>query len=70
VFISGDLTPVFESFIMSYTYNGQQIPIMQPVHSISVNNNRMVINHALGKSDVAFSNSSDFKAFLCWLSEN
>jgi hypothetical protein len=55
---------------MSYKYNGQQIPIMQPVHSISVNNNRMVINHALGKSNVTFVSSSDVKAFLSWLSEH
>ena len=55
---------------MSYIYNGQQIRIMQPVHSISVNKNNVVINHAQGSSNVDFSSSTDFKAFLCWLSES
>lgn len=55
---------------MSYIYNGQQIRIMQPVHSISVNKNHVVINHAQGSSNVDFSNSIDFKEFLCWLSES
>ncbi|WP_193408716.1 hypothetical protein [Thalassotalea crassostreae] len=52
---------------MSYNYNGQQIRIMQPVHSISVNKNHVVIKHACGLSDVTFTSSSDFKVFLNWL---
>jgi hypothetical protein len=55
---------------MSYTYNGQQIRVMQPVHSISVNNNRVAIKDNRGLSYVTFSNSSDFKQFLCWLAES
>lgn len=55
---------------MSYTYNGQQIRIMQPVHSISVNKNHAVINHARGSSNVSFTNSSDFKKFINWLAEH
>lgn len=52
---------------MSYTYNGQQIRVMQPVHSISVNHNRVVITHENGLSDVTFSNAIETKAFITWL---
>ena len=55
---------------MSYTYNGQQIRVMQPVHSISVNNNRVAIKDGSGLNYVTFSNSSDFKLFLSWLAES
>ncbi|WP_353539142.1 hypothetical protein [Colwellia sp. KU-HH00111] len=55
---------------MSFTYKGQQIPIMHPVHSISVNKKHVLIKHAHGASNVTFASSSDFKSFLCWLSEN
>lgn len=54
---------------MSYTYNGQQIRIMQPVHSISVNHNRVVLNHLSGLSSVTFLNSLDTKKFLSWLAQ-
>lgn len=54
---------------MSYNYNGQQIQIMQPVHSISVNKNRAVVNHKSGSSVISFANSIDFKAFLIWLAQ-
>ncbi|WP_426358646.1 hypothetical protein ACPUVO_19830 [Pseudocolwellia sp. HL-MZ19] len=52
---------------MSYNYNGQQIRVMQPVHSISVNQNRVAIKDGHGLSYVTFSSSSDFKQFLSWL---
>ncbi|WP_286232451.1 hypothetical protein [Thalassotalea sediminis] len=52
---------------MSYLYNGQQIRIMQPVHSISVNKNRVVVNHVKGTSNIRFANVSECKAFLTWL---
>ncbi|MGJ8693393.1 MAG: hypothetical protein ACSHW0_13030 [Thalassotalea sp.] len=55
---------------MSYTYNGQQIRVMQPVHSISVNQKRVVINHDHGLSSVTFSNSSEIKEFLTWLAQS
>lgn len=55
---------------MSYTYNGQQIRVMHPVHSISVNHNRVAVNHDNGLSYVTFSNSLDIKKFLSWLSKS
>ena len=55
---------------MSYNYNGQQIRVMQPVHSISVNQNRMAIKDEHGLSYVTFSSSSDLKQFISWLSRN
>ena len=55
---------------MSYTYNGQQIRVMQPVHSISVNKNRVAIKDGGGLNYVIFSNSSDVKSFISWLAES
>jgi hypothetical protein len=62
--------PYILEFIMSYTYNGQQIRVMPPVHSISVNQKRVAINHDSGLSYVTFSNSSEIKKFLCWLAQS
>jgi len=55
---------------MSYTYNGQQIRIVPPVHLISVNNKRVVVNHDSGSSQLKFSTSNETKSFLQWLMQN
>jgi hypothetical protein len=52
---------------MSYIYNGQQIRILHPVHSISVNNKRVVFADKCGQKNTKFDNAVDAKLFVNWL---
>ncbi|ESP92342.1 MULTISPECIES: hypothetical protein [Pseudoalteromonas] len=52
---------------MSYLYQGQQVAITLPVHSISMNKCRMAVKHQDGLSYIDFANSADAKGFLNWL---
>jgi len=55
---------------MSYNYNGQQIRIVPPVHLISVNKRRVVVNHDSGLCQLTFTTPAEVKSFLNWLSPN
>ena len=52
---------------MSYTYNGQQLTIAQPLHSISVNNNKVVFSDQTGPKQLTLANTIEAKRFLNWL---
>ncbi|OCQ18792.1 hypothetical protein A7985_23200 [Pseudoalteromonas luteoviolacea] len=58
---------MYERFIMSYLYQGQQVAITLPVQSISMNKCRMAVKHQDGLSYIAFENTADAKGFLSWL---
>lgn len=58
------------SFIMSYNYNGRQIRIMHPVHSISVNNSHVAFSDKCGSKRTRFASALDAKVFIKWLLEN
>jgi hypothetical protein len=55
------------SFIMSYLYNGSQIRIVHPVHSISVNKQSVAFADKLGRKNTKFANASEAKQFVQWL---
>ncbi len=52
---------------MSYIYDGTQIRIVRPVHSISVNKQNVVVTDKTGSTRVKFANVNDSKQFLTWL---
>lgn len=52
---------------MSYTYNGQQFNIAQPLHSISVNNNKVVFSDKTGPKHFVLENTIETKRFVNWL---
>ncbi len=52
---------------MSYTYNGTQIRIVHPVHSISVNNHNVVFADLSGHKKAEFANPLEAKAFVAFL---
>ncbi|MBU2882538.1 hypothetical protein KO525_08655 [Psychrosphaera sp. B3R10] len=52
---------------MSYTYNGEQLTIVQPLHSISVNNNKVVFSDQSGPKHLTLANTKEAKRFLNWL---
>jgi hypothetical protein len=52
---------------MSYIYNGAQIRVVQPVHSISVNKQNVAFADKCGQKNNKFANASDAKQFVSWL---
>ena len=52
---------------MSYTYNGQQIRILHPVHSISVNKKSVVFADKRGQKNTKFESAIEAKQFVNWL---
>lgn len=52
---------------MSYLYNGSQIRIVHPVHSISVNKQSVAFADKLGQKNTKFANPSEAKQFVQWL---
>jgi hypothetical protein len=52
---------------MSYTYNGTQIRVMQPVHHISVNKHNVAFADQCGQKMGSFSNTKEAKRFVSWL---
>lgn len=52
---------------MPYTYNGEQLNIAQPLHSISVNNNSVVFSDQTGPKKLTLANTKEAKRFLNWL---
>lgn len=54
-------------FIMCYTYNGQQIRILHPVHSISVNKKSVVFADKCGQKNTKFDSAVDARQFVNWL---
>jgi hypothetical protein len=55
------------SFIMSYTYNGTEIRVEQPIRSISVNKSKVVFADGTGRKQTQFSSGSEARHFLNWL---
>ncbi|SFC15951.1 hypothetical protein [Pseudoalteromonas denitrificans] len=52
---------------MSYTYNGSQIQIAHPVHTISINKQRVIFADTQGQKCTQFETSSEARQFVKWL---
>lgn len=52
---------------MSYTHNGTEIRIEQPIRSISVNKSRVVFADGTGRKVTQFANGNEARRFLNWL---
>ncbi|GAC31346.1 hypothetical protein [Paraglaciecola polaris] len=52
---------------MSYLYNGSQIRVMHPVHSISVNKQSVAFADKEGRQNTRFANANEAKQFVKWL---
>ena len=52
------------SFIMTIIFNGTQIQVKQPVHSISVHKNRVVFTDAQGEKSAQFSTVNERRDFI------
>lgn len=55
------------SFIMSYTYNGTEIRVEQPIRSISVNKSKVIFADGTGRKITQFANGGEARQFLSWL---
>ena len=49
---------------MTIIFNGTQIQVTQPVHSISVNKNRVAFTDAQGEKSAQFSNGTERRDFI------
>ncbi|MFT5880506.1 MAG: hypothetical protein ACI86X_001634 [Moritella sp.] len=49
---------------MTITFNGTKIQIIQPVHTISVNKNRVTFTDSQGDKAAQFSNVSERRNFI------
>ncbi len=54
---------------MSYLYNGSQINVAQPVHSISINKHRVVFTDKQGAKHARFIKLSEARHFVNWLKQ-
>ncbi|WP_199271386.1 hypothetical protein [Paraglaciecola sp. L1A13] len=52
---------------MSYLYNGSQIRVSHPVHSISVNKQSVAFADKQGRQNTKFANAIEAKQFVKWL---
>ncbi|WP_440053901.1 hypothetical protein ACSLBF_13630 [Pseudoalteromonas sp. T1lg65] len=52
---------------MSYTYNGTEIRVEQPIRSISVNKAKVIFADNAGQKITQFANGSEARHFLSWL---
>ena len=52
---------------MSYLYNGSQIRVVHPVHSISVNKQSVAFADKQGRQSTKFANAIEAKQFVCLL---
>lgn len=52
---------------MSYTYQGSEIHIVQPVHSISINKHTVAFADKCGQKLTQFANAMDARQFINWL---
>ncbi|MCG7560739.1 MULTISPECIES: hypothetical protein [Pseudoalteromonas] len=52
---------------MSYTYNGTEIRVEQPIRSISVNKSKVVFADGSGRKQTQFSSGSEARHFINWL---
>ena len=49
---------------MTITFNGTQIQVKQPVHSISVHKNRVSFTDSQGDKSAQFANVNDRRSFI------
>ncbi|ASD67799.1 MULTISPECIES: hypothetical protein [Pseudoalteromonas] len=52
---------------MSYTYNGTEIRVEQPISSISVNKSKVIFADGTGRKITQFANGGEARQFLSWL---